>query len=141
MDSFEIAKNLFLDGLKHFQNQEFQDAEYSFLKSLELAPKRASTLNNLAATQIKLKKFDEAEKNLKHVISLDEKSIDLWLNLGAIFLEKGQPTQAISYLERCIELDPHNILGWKLIAQSHDQNREFRRMQISCIKYIRTIVS
>ena len=33
-----MAKNLFLDGLKHFQNQEFQAAEHRFLNSLELAP-------------------------------------------------------------------------------------------------------
>ena len=135
MDSFEIAKNLFLDGLKHFQNQEFQDAEHSFLKSLELLPGRVSTLNNLAATQIKLKKFDEAEKNLQQVINVDETSIDIWLNLGIICLEKGQLTQAISYLERCINLDPYHVLGWKLIAQSHDQNREFNKA-ISCFKKI-----
>jgi len=135
MDSFEIAKNLFLDGLKHFQNQEFQDAEHSFLKSLELLPGRVSTLNNLAATQIKLKKFDEAEKNLQQVINVDETSIDLWLNLGIICLEKGQLTQAISYFERCINLDPYHVLGWKLIAQSHDQNREFNKA-ISCFKKI-----
>ena len=53
-DNFEMAKNFFLDGLKYFQNQEFQDAEFSFLKSLELVPNRASILNNLASTQIKL---------------------------------------------------------------------------------------
>ncbi len=135
MDSFEMAKNLFLDGLKNFQNQEFQDAEHSFLKSLELVPGRVSTLNNLAATQIKLKKFDEAEKNLQQVINVDETSIDLWLNLGIICLEKGQLSQAISYLERCINLDPHHVLGWKLIAQSHDQNREFNKA-ISCFKKI-----
>jgi len=130
-----MAKNLFLDGLKHFQNQEFQAAEHRFLNSLELAQNRASTLNNLAATQIKLKKFDEAEKNLKQVVSIDEKSIDLWLNWGTICLERGQITQAIYYLEKCIELDPQHILGWKLIAQSHDQNREFNKA-ISCFKKI-----
>jgi predicted O-linked N-acetylglucosamine transferase (SPINDLY family) len=135
VDTFEIAKNLFLDGLKHFQNQEFQDAEHRFLKSLELAPDRASTLNNLAATQIQLKKFDEAEKNLKQVISIDEHSIDLWLNLGALYLKKNYPAQAISYLERCIKLDSHHILGWKLIAQSHDQNREFNKA-IGCFKKV-----
>jgi len=135
MDSFEIAKNLFLNGLKHLQNQEFQAAENSFLKSLEFVPGRASTLNNLAATQIKLKKFDEAEKNLRQVINVDENSIDLWLNLGTICLERGQLTQAISYLERCINLDPHHLLGWKLIAQSHDQNREFNKA-IGCFKQI-----
>ena len=56
-DNFEMAKNFFLDGLKYFQNQEFKDAELSFLKSLELVPNRASILNNLAATQIKLNKL------------------------------------------------------------------------------------
>ena len=85
METFEKAKTLFLDGLKHFQNKKFQDAEYSFLRSLELAPNRASTLNNLAATQIQLKKFDEAEKNLRQLIDIDEKSDDLWLKLSIIY--------------------------------------------------------
>ena len=121
MDTFEMAKNFFLDGLKQFQNREFQDAEHSFLKSIKLVPDRASTLNNLAATQIQLNKFDEAEKNLKQVINIDENSIDLWLNLGIIYLERGQLTQAIPYLERCVTLDPRHKLGWKLIAQLADE--------------------
>jgi hypothetical protein len=36
MDSLEIAKTLFFDGLKYFKNLEFQAAERSFLKSLEI---------------------------------------------------------------------------------------------------------
>ena len=135
MDSLEIAKTLFLDGLKYFKNREFQDAERSFLRSLEFAPKRPSTLNNLAAAQIKLKKFDEAEINLKEVLEIDEKSIDLWLNLGALYLERKQLAQAITYLERCIGLDPNHTLAWKLIAQAHDQNREFNKA-MDCFKKI-----
>ena len=57
MGPLETAKTLFLDGLRYFTNQQFQDAERSFLKSLEYSPKRPSILNNLAAVQIKLKKF------------------------------------------------------------------------------------
>jgi protein O-GlcNAc transferase len=135
MNTFEMAKNLFLDGLEYFKNQEFQDAEHSFLKSLTFAPNRASTLNNLAATQIKLKKFDDAEKNLRQVIGIDENSIDLWLNLGIIYFERRELAQAISYLERCVDLDLNNILAWKLIAQAHDYNKEFNRA-IICFKKI-----
>jgi tetratricopeptide (TPR) repeat protein len=82
-----------------------------------------------------LKKFDEAEINLKKIKDGDGKSIDLWLNLGALYLERKQLAQAITYLEKCIELDPHHILGWKLIAQSHDQNREFNKA-MDCFKKI-----
>jgi predicted O-linked N-acetylglucosamine transferase (SPINDLY family) len=135
MDLFETAKNLFLDGLQHFQNQEFQDAEYCFLKSLTLVPNRTSTLNNLAATQIKLKKYDEAEKNLRQVMGIDENSIDLWLNLGILNFEKREFKQAISNLAKCVELDPNHILSRKLIAQVHDQNGEFNRA-IVCLKKI-----
>jgi protein O-GlcNAc transferase len=135
MNTFEMAKNLFLDGLQYFKNQEFQNAEHSFLKSLTLAPNRASTLNNLAATQIKLKKFDEAEQNLRQVIGIDENSIDLWLNLGILHFERKELTQAISYLERCVELDLNHTLAWKLMARAYDQNKEFNRA-IICFKKI-----
>jgi len=130
MNILENAKASFFEGLRHFKNCAFQDAERSFLKSLKFAPNRSSTLNNLAATQIKLKKFVEAEINLKQVLEIDNKSIDLWLNFGALYLEKNQPSLAITYLETCLELDRQNVLAWKLIAQAHDQNRDFNKASI-----------
>ena len=135
MDTFEMAKLLFLTGLKHFENQEFQNAEDSFLKSLKLVPDRESTLINLAATQIKLKKFDEAEINLKQIKDGDGKSIDLWLNLGVLYLERNKISEAVAYFEKYIELNPHNILAWKLIGQAYEKKGELNKA-ISCFKKI-----
>jgi tetratricopeptide (TPR) repeat protein len=135
MDTFEMAKLLFLTGLKHFENQEFQNAEDSFLKSLKLVPDRESTLINLAATQIKLKKFDEAEINLKQIKDGDGKSIDLWLNLGALYLERNKISEAVAYFEKYVELNPHNILAWKLIGQAYEKKGELNKA-ISCFKQI-----
>jgi tetratricopeptide (TPR) repeat protein len=98
MESFDTAKFFFLEGLKHFENQEFQNAENSFLNSLELVPKRTSTLMNLAATQIKLKKYDEAETNLKRVKEIDENLAELWLNLGTLYFERQMLLEAVNYL-------------------------------------------
>ncbi len=135
MDTLELAKTFFLAGLKSLENGKFQEAEYSFLESLKLAPGRPSILNNLAATQIKLKKFNEAEKNLQEVNRVDEKSVDLWLNLGILSLAKNQSTEAISNFEKCIELDSQHIFAWKFLAQIHDQNQEFTQA-ITCFKKI-----
>jgi len=132
-DNFEMAKNFFLDGLKYFQNQEFKDAELSFLKSLELVPNRASILNNLAATQIKLNKLVEAEKNLQIVNAIDKKSIDLWLNLGLLSLAKNHLPEAINYFLKCLEIDSLNISAQKLLAQTYDQRQEFDQA-IACFK-------
>ena len=74
MDKFEDAKNFFLIGLKYFENEEFIDAEINFLNSLKLVPNRASILINLSVTQIKLKKFEEAEVNLRILEKIDDKS-------------------------------------------------------------------
>ena len=134
-DNFEMARNFFLDGLKYLHNQEFQDAEFSFLKSLDLVPNRASTLINLASTQIKLNKLVEAEKNLQIVAAIDKESIDLWLNLGLLSLAKNHLSEAINYFLKCIEIDSLNISAQKLLAQTYDQRQEFDQA-ITCFKKI-----
>ena len=112
MDSFEIAKNLFLDGIKNFQNQEFQDAEHSFLKSLELVPCRVSTLNNLAATQIKLKKFDLALHNYLIALELDPADFETWSNKGLTLHELKRYDEAIAHYDKALSLKPDYAEGW-----------------------------
>ena len=52
-DIFLKAKKHFLDGLKLFQNENYNLAEKKFLLSLELIPNRLSTIDNLLKIYIK----------------------------------------------------------------------------------------
>ncbi len=59
------SKELFLLGVKHFQNDDLLNAEKFFKESLSLTPDRISVVNNLI--QIYIKK--ENEKNLEKILN------------------------------------------------------------------------
>jgi tetratricopeptide (TPR) repeat protein len=106
MTDIEIAKQLFADGLDLIKNNQFEQAENKFLKSLELIPDRESVLNNLSSTQIKLKKFQDAKKTSAKVIELNKNNAVAWMNLGVIEQELNNYESSINYFNKAIEIDP-----------------------------------
>ena len=48
------AKSRFLDGIKFFNEENYELAEKNFLKSLDLAPQRLSVISNLIKIYIDL---------------------------------------------------------------------------------------
>lgn len=77
MDEFEKAKSHFDKGVEFFQNNDFKKAKISFLNCLKLAPKSQPALENLAKTYIELENFDEAEKKLIYLISLNKQNDEI----------------------------------------------------------------
>ena len=69
MTNIETAKQLFVDGLDLIKNNEFEQAEKKFLKSLELIPDRESVLNNLSSAEIKLGKYQNAKNQPQELLS------------------------------------------------------------------------
>ena len=112
MNKFEVAKALFLDGLEHLQNQEFQDAEFKFLKSLELIPNRASTLTNLSAAQINLKKYSEARVAAQKAISVESDNSAAYMNLGLIEKELKSCEAAFKFFDKALSLKPDYAEAW-----------------------------
>jgi tetratricopeptide (TPR) repeat protein len=106
MTDIEIAKQLFLDGLDLIKNNEFEQAENKFLKSLELVPDRESVLNNLSSAQIKLGKYQEAKKSAARVTELNKNNAVAWMNLGVIEQELNNYESSINYFNKAIKIDP-----------------------------------
>ena len=78
------------------------------MSALELAPDRVSILVNLSGTQLKLKKFEDAERYSLLAISLDESSTEAWLNLGNARNELKRHDDALEAFDRAILLDPND---------------------------------
>ena len=78
---FEKAKKHFLVGLDLFEKEDFKDAEKEFLASLVIIPDRVSTLTNLSATYIKLRRFSEAKDYSEKAIRLEGTNSEAYLNL------------------------------------------------------------
>jgi tetratricopeptide (TPR) repeat protein len=79
---FERAKELFFLGLNSFEKGEYASSEEYLFASLRKIPERVSTLTNLAAAQIRLKKYDLALENSSKAVTLDASNSEAWLNLG-----------------------------------------------------------
>ena len=102
-----------MEGLKHIQNEEYEDAERKLRSSLELVPQRISTLTNLSVALIKLRKYSDAEKILKNIISIDEDIAEAWLNYGLIEMEKNlNYPKAIDYFDRALEINSSYPEAW-----------------------------
>jgi tetratricopeptide (TPR) repeat protein len=98
---------LFFRGLALFENADFEGAERVFQESLKLAPNRASTLSNLAWTQVKLSKYEEAKTNAQAAVSVERENGALWYALGFICVCQQQFVEALEHLERAISLQPN----------------------------------
>src|SRR5882724_3919602 len=107
MGDMEQAKSLFFKGLALFENADFDGAERLFQESLKLAPNRASTLSNLAWTQVKLSRFDEAKTSARAAVSVERENGALWHALGFICVCQQQFVEALGHLEKAISLQPN----------------------------------
>jgi tetratricopeptide (TPR) repeat protein len=112
MSTFEVAKEYFLEGCKFLEAEEFSQAEYQFKKSLELMPDRSSTLTNLSATQLKLKKYFEAKDAAEKAISIDAGNGEAYLNLGLIEKEFRRFTNSANFFDKALALRSDYAEAW-----------------------------
>ena len=112
MNTFEVAKEYFLEGCKFLEAEEFSQAEYQFKKSLELMPDRSSTLTNLSATQLKLKKYFEAKDAAEKAISIDAGNSEAYLNLGLIEKEFRRFINSANFFDKALALRSDYAEAW-----------------------------
>lgn len=112
MNALDKAKQLFLDGLKHFASDEFELAESNLMQAHLLVPDRLSVLVNLSAVQIKLEKYEQAKSSAQLGIAIEADQAELWLNLGIAEKALGAHEQAVHHLERALSLNPSLAAAW-----------------------------
>ncbi|MBC8056487.1 MAG: tetratricopeptide repeat protein, partial [Rhizobiales bacterium] len=111
-DVFERAKACFLDGLGSFQAGHFAQAEQQYLASLALLPARASTLINLAATQLLLARPDDALASADAALGAEPDSPDALLHRGNALAQLGRTEEALAAFERLLAIDPTHASAW-----------------------------
>ncbi len=111
-DRFEQAKALFFDGLASFEAGRFADAETQFLASLKLVPGRASTLTNLAGTQLKLARPHDALHTTDQALAAEADNSDALFHRGNALAQLGRNDEALAAFERVLELDPALAAAW-----------------------------
>ncbi len=131
--AFEQAKAEFLAGLASHEAGDFAQAEQHYQASLRLLPGRASTLINLAATQLRLGHPADALANAEAALATEPASADALLHRGTALAELGRAAEALAVFEQLTSLEPAHALGWShrgsLLRESqrhHEAEAAFR---------------
>ncbi len=117
-DTFEQAKQHFIDGLAHFGAARLAEAEACFEASLALVPGRVSTLTNLGAARVRLGKSAAAVPVLEQACKAEPGNLEAWYNLGLAHKALGDAPQALDCFDRALALDGNNMIVCLCRAQA-----------------------
>jgi tetratricopeptide (TPR) repeat protein len=93
---------------RDFSERSFQQAEQKYLEVLKHDSKNANTLANLAAIQLEMGHYEDAEKNLKAALaSSPDDAFSLSL-LGNLKFRESKYDDALNALSRAAKLEPQN---------------------------------
>jgi len=65
----------------------------------------ADVLSAVGTANLALGRLGQAEDNLRDAMKLDERSPEIWNNLGVILMEKGQTSEAVGVFKQAYALD------------------------------------
>lgn len=113
MDSpLEAARDLFFQGIEHFEKGRLEQARTAFEHSLALAPGRPSVLGNLGITLFRMGRFADAIPLLRQSTAGDPAYADAWSGLAMAHEALGQWREMLSALERACNLRPQQATLW-----------------------------
>lgn len=122
---FQRAKEHFVVGLEALEKQAYAQAAVAFEQSLTYIPERASTLINLQAVYVKLKRLDEAWDLTERILRLEPSSPEAYLNAGNVLKERFEWSGAREYFDKAIALSPRYESAWNNRGALFLQNRMF----------------
>lgn len=83
-------------------------ATYEYEKALHFDPLSPIIINRLASTQIAYGEYDKAKEILIPLLELHPEHVDTYINLGRIYMEKGNPNKAEEMYRKAIYINPFN---------------------------------
>ena len=131
-------------GLVYVERRALEDAEKSFRRALEIDPNEPDALFQLGRLLRQQGGRDaEARTLLERGAALDSKlaSHQVWRELGALALATGAPQEALTYLERYIqvrEYDPEGLVLYGRALRSLERPDEARAAFLNAVEAVKT---
>ncbi|WP_215225663.1 tetratricopeptide repeat protein [Echinicola shivajiensis] len=110
-------------GVKHFLNQEFEQAMNCYEAAFELDPNNASLLNNLGLYHHQQGNFEKALEFFELALEQERKP-NFMINAGNSLAMMGNNEEARKRYKGAIDLDPKHASAWLSLAKltSHEGN-------------------
>lgn len=114
-------------GVVEYRRGNFAESVKWSRNVLKINPRDVSVLVNLGDALSKVNKKDSAIACYKSAIEKNLATTDTWLNLGYIYLVKGDTANALSAFDGAVKLDPKFSTGYDKIGNVAGMHREYDR--------------
>ena len=108
----ERARGLFEQGIEKFQGKDYKGAQERFEAALQLAPDRATVLNNLAACLIRNGDAKRALEISRRSVGIDPGNADGWVNVAASLCADKKFREAKEAAQKALALNPRDSDAW-----------------------------
>lgn len=103
MKALEQARDLFLAGIRHFEQGQLSSARDSFEQALRLAPGRPSVISNLALTRLRQGDHAGAGELFRALTECEPAELEHWRQLALCEKKLGHWAAAASALEHLLQ--------------------------------------
>lgn len=121
-----LAATRFNLGLLYLEQNRNQDAISELTTFTALQPNSTEGWLRLATAQIRIRRFDDAEKTFVRVQKLDSKNPEMLDGMGVIQLQRKRPRDAFNYFEAALQQNPRfapALLNEAIVLQQYLNNR------------------
>jgi tetratricopeptide (TPR) repeat protein len=98
-------------GDQYFESSNYEQAIELYKKALEINPNDADTLNDLGLAYLYTGNSDLAEEVLIKGTAIDPEFQRIWLTFGFVLKSAGKNEEAISVLQKTVDMGPNNDIG------------------------------
>jgi len=111
------SRDIFFEGVRHFEAGRLDDARACFERSLALAPGRPSVLGNLGVTLFRLGRARDALPHLQQATAAEPSFMDGWAALGLAHASLRDWAAAAQALRRALTLSDASAPLWFALGQ------------------------
>lgn len=109
--NIEKAQKLYDDGLAHYRNGKFSEAERALKKAIKLNPRFPDAHNDLANVYLKKGRLKESFNEYRKALGFAPDHPMLLNNIGNVLLAQRDCKQALKWFNRAIDQDPNNAVS------------------------------
>ena len=123
-NNLENAKNLFQEGLKYLQQENYEIAEKKFIDSLKFAPGRLSIIHNLISIYINTNQKDKLRYLLEQNKNLNEEKEILYGQAFSSYFENHFEL-SINICKKIIKFEQFKFSIQDLLASNYKKQKKF----------------
>ena len=109
-------------GWAYYKLEKHQQALNEFTNANQLNPNLCPPYNNVGLTYFALNDIERSVQFFNQGLKQCPRYVELYLNLGRVFLQNGHKRDAQSFLKKCHQMSPNSSTGLRCLTLMNQRN-------------------